>query len=268
MLGALLSSSLAKKFVMALTGLILVGFVLGHMLGNLQTFGAPSAINGYAYFLHKVLPWEVLWLVRIVLLAAVVLHITAAVLLVRDNRRARPAGYQKQQYKQASFAARTMKYSGLILLAFIVFHLAQFTLQVTDPAYRELRFDLDGKNTQDVYAMIVYGFASPWVAGFYLVAMGLLCWHLSHGVASMFQSLGLRNENWHKYLHRFAVGYGWVIFLGFAALPAAVLVSWYGGPQLVYAEAIKEAVAGWDGQSPLYVEYPVEKSDQVATLSR
>ena len=163
----LFRTSLAKKFVMAITGLILVGFVLGHMLGNLQVFGPPEAINKYAYFLHHILPWEVLWVVRIVLLVAVVLHIVSAVLLVIENRKARPETYEDQQLIQASFAARTMKYSGLIVLAFIIFHLLHFTVQSIDPAFRNLRFDIDGKDSQDAYAMIVLGFSNVGVSAFY-----------------------------------------------------------------------------------------------------
>ncbi len=252
----LFRTSLAKKFVMALTGVILVGFVLGHMLGNLQAFGPPEAINAYAYFLHHILPWEFLWLVRIVLLAAVVLHIVSAVLLVIENRKARPEGYEKQNYMQASFAARTMKYSGLIVAAFIVFHILHFTVQNIDPAYRNLRFDLNGKETQDVYAMIIYGFSNVWIAGFYIVAMALLCWHLSHGVSSMFQSVGFRNEIWRWRLDRFALAFGLVIFLGFIAIPVASLVSWYGGPDIVYGSEVREATENWQGDAPIYVSYP------------
>jgi len=241
---------------MALTGLILVGFVLGHMLGNLQAFGPPEAINKYAYFLHQILPWEFLWLVRIVLLAAVVLHIIAAVLLVIENRRARPETYEKQRYMKASFAARTMKYSGLIVLAFIVFHILHFTAQSIDPAYKNLRFDLDGKDTQDVYAMLIYGFSNIWIAGFYIVAMALLCWHLSHGVSSMFQSLGLRNDIWRKRLDYFAVAYGVVIFLGFVAIPAASLISWYSDSSILYGSEVRQATEDWNGEDPIYVTYP------------
>ncbi|MFP4351651.1 MAG: succinate dehydrogenase cytochrome b subunit [Puniceicoccaceae bacterium] len=252
----LFRTSVAKKFVMALTGIILVGFVFGHMLGNLQTFGPPEAINAYAYFLHQILPWEVLWLVRIVLLAAVVLHIVTAVLLVIENRRARPDAYERQRYMQASFAARTMKYSGLVVLAFIVFHVLHFTVQNIDPAYKNLRFDLNGRDTQDVYAMIIYGFSNVWIAGFYIVAMGLLCWHLAHGVSSMFQSLGFRNEVWRRRLDRFALGFGLVVFFGFISIPVASLVSWYGGPAIVHAPEIREATESWQGGEPIHISYP------------
>lgn len=254
-----LRTSLAKKYVMAITGIILVGFVLGHMLGNLQAFGPPEAINAYAYFLHQILPWEVLWVVRLVLLAAVVLHIVSAVLLVIENRRARPEQYENQRYMQASFAARTMKYSGLIVLAFIIFHILHFTVQNLDPAYKNLRFDLGGKDTQDVYAMIILGFSNIWIAGFYIAAMALLCWHLSHGVSSMFQSLGFRNEVWRKRLNHFAVAYGLFIFVGFISIPVASLISWYGGPDIVYASQVREATENWQGNSPIYISYPESK---------
>lgn len=252
----LFRTSLAKKFVMALTGLILVGFVLGHMLGNLQVFGPPEAINKYAYFLHHILPWEVLWLVRIVLLVAVVLHIVSAVLLVIENRRARPETYERQKYQKASFAARTMKYSGLIVLAFIIFHLMHFTVQNVDPAFQYLRYDLDGKDTQDAYAMIILGFSNIWVSGFYILAMALLCWHLSHGVSSMFQSLGFRNEIWRCRLNRFALAFGLVIFAGFSVIPVTSMISWFGGPDIVYGSEVRQATKDWDGDSPIYISYP------------
>ena len=232
----LFRTSLAKKFVMAITGLILVGFVLGHMLGNLQVFGPPEAINKYAYFLHHILPWEVLWVVRIVLLVA--------------------ETYEDQQLIQASFAARTMKYSGLIVLAFIIFHLLHFTVQSIDPAFRNLRFDIDGKDSQDAYAMIVLGFSNVGVSAFYILAMSLLCWHLSHGVSSMFQSLGFRNEIWRTRLNRFALTFGLLIFAGFAIIPITSLISWYGGPDIVYASEIRQATENWDGETPIYVSYP------------
>ena len=252
----LFRSSLAKKFIMALSGLILVGFVLGHMLGNLQVFGPPEAINKYAYFLHQVLPWEVLWLVRLVLLAAVVLHIFTAILLVIENRKARPETYEHQNYMQASFAARTMKYSGLIVLAFIIFHLLHFTAQVIDPAFKNLRYDLGGKDTHDAYGMIILGFSKLWVSAFYVFAMALLCWHLTHGFSSMFQSLGFRNELWRKRLNRVAIAFGLLIFAGFSIIPVASVISWYGGPDIVYGSEVREATEAWDGESPIFISYP------------
>ena len=225
---------------MAVTGLILVGFVIGHMLGNLQMFLHPDWINEYAYKL-KTLPYGLLWIVRTVLLIAVVAHIATAVLLVLENRRARPAGYKAKGTLQASFASRTMKYSGTILLAFIVFHLLHFTVQSIHPEFKHLETDLAGVGTMhhvydklaafgdtgvhDVYSMVVHGFSPQfwYVAVGYVFAMGLLCLHLMHGISSMFQSAGVRNAVWRKRLDRIALVIALALFIGFSSIPAASL---------------------------------------------
>ncbi len=256
-LTAVFTSSIGKKFLMALSGLVLAGFVLGHMLGNLQIFGAPAAINGYAYFLHHILPWEFLYAIRAFLLLAVGVHIAMAVLLVIENRRARPETYDSQKLHESTLAARTMKYTGTVVLIFIVFHILHFTLQSIDPTYQNLRYQLGIESEgQDVYAMMIYGFSKPAYAVFYIIATGLLCWHLAHGFSSMFQTLGFRNEIWRKRLDRIALGYGLVVFLGFAAIPASVLASWYAGASIVQARPIKEAVANWDGETSIFITYP------------
>ena len=233
-------SSLGKKYIMAVTGLLLVGFVIGHMLGNLQMFLHPDWINEYAYKL-KTLPYGLLWIVRIVLLTAVVAHIVTAVLLVLENRRARPAGYVAQGTLQASFASRTMKYSGAILLVFIIFHLLHFTVQSIHPEFKHLETELAGVGTMhqvydklaafgdtevhDVYSMVVHGFSLQYwyVAVFYVFAMGLLCLHLMHGVSSMFQSVGVRNAVWRKRLDRIALVIALALFIGFSSIPVASL---------------------------------------------
>ena len=233
-------SSLCKKYIMALTGLILVGFAIGHMLGNLQMFLHPDWINEYAYKL-KHLPYGLLWMVRGVLLVAVVLHIWTAVLLVLENRRARPQGYVVQAHLQASFASRTMRYSGIILLAFIVFHILHYTVQTVHPGFKELETELSGVGTMhmvydklaatgktqvhDVYSMVAHGFSRPYwyVSVFYIVSMVLLCLHLRHGISSMFQSLGLRNKLWRGRLDRAALVIALILFVGFASIPVATL---------------------------------------------
>ena len=255
---ATLRSSIGKKILMALSGLVLAGFVLGHMLGNLQIFGPPAAINGYAYFLHHILPWELLWAVRFVLLGAVGVHILTAVLLAVENRRARPDAYDAQRFEESSFAARTMKYTGSVLLIFIVFHIFHFTVQSVDPTYRNLQFQLSAERTgQDVYAMMIYGFSNIGISVFYIIAMALLCWHLTHGFSSMFQTLGLRNDVWRRRLDRLAIAYGWIVFLGFAAIPAASVASWHGGLNLVEARPIKEKIQQWDGTTTIEIPYSV-----------
>ncbi len=235
------NSTIGRKILMALTGIVLVLFVLGHMLGNLQIFLGADVINAYAYKLHHVLPTAALWAIRLFLLACIGIHIWAAVMLTLDNRRARPEKYAKDRVVQATYASRTMRMSGVILLAFVVFHLAHYTARVVPGkeydkeiknSVTEVPLVKDGeavlKNGQvvetfNVNDMMVAGFQVWWVSGFYILATGLLCLHLSHGVSSMFQTLGLRNKMWRKRLDVMAVAYGWVVFLGFAVIPLAVM---------------------------------------------
>ncbi len=226
---------------MALTGLVLVLFVMGHMLGNLQIFLGPDVINAYAYKLHEVLPPSALWAVRLFLLVCIAVHIWMAVLLTIENRRARPQAYLKQRPVQATYASRTMRMSGVILLAFIIFHIAHYTVRAVPGMQYNDSDVLDSTNvplfkdglavvkegetvlTFNVYDMMIDGFEAWWVSAFYIVATGLLCLHLTHGVSSMFQTVGLRNQLWRLRLNRAALLYGWVVFLGFAITPVAVL---------------------------------------------
>jgi len=231
---------------MALTGLVLVLFVLGHMLGNLQIFLGAEVINAYAYKLHHVLPAAGLWGIRLFLLASIAVHIWAAVTLTLDNRKARPEGYAEKKVVQATYSSRTMRMSGVILLAFIIFHIAHFTVRaVPGMQYDEAGVMNDADRmiptevplvkhgeavlhndhpvmTFNVNDMMIAGFQVWWVSAFYIIATGLLCMHLTHGVSSMFQSVGLRNSLWRKRLDRVALVYGWVVFLGFAIIPVAV----------------------------------------------
>lgn len=217
-------SSLAKKYLMALTGVIMVGFVFIHMVGNLQMFQSPAAINHYAHLLQT-LPKGVLWGFRAVLLLSVVIHVWMAILLVRENRRARPEDYCAKDSIQATLASRTMGLSGSFLLFFIVFHVFHFTVRSIFPEFQSDAFYtmLDGEQVYNVYKMVVVGFSMVWVSVLYVVCMAFLCFHLSHATSSMFQSLGLRNRKWKLCLDRFAILYGWVVFLGFVSIPVGVL---------------------------------------------
>ena len=232
--------SLVKKYLMAISGLVLVLFVFGHMAGNLLFFAGPEALNAYAHKLHSLPghPYS-LWAIRLGLLFFVLLHVVMAVALTRENRQARPVNYQNQKFNRATYAARTMPMTGLIILSFIIFHILQFTVRVVPEAYDQTIQTALIKvgpeqfiPTFDVYAMVVAGFSSPVIALSYAVATGLLCLHLAHGVASMFQSIGLRNELWRGRLNRLALVYGWVIFLGFASIPLSVLLLDVGKPYL------------------------------------
>ncbi len=208
------SSSIGKKLVVALTGIVLVLFLAGHLSGNLLMFVGRDAFNEYARFLHSMLHGTGIWIARIGLLAALVLHVAATISLTRQNRAAR----QPYEYKatiQASKSSRIMMLTGLTILAFVIFHLLHFTVRV-DAGLAKL-------GATDPFGMVVAGFKSPLVVGFYIIAMTLLCSHLSHGVASIFQTLGLRSKKAQGAIRQFSLAYTFVIWAGFIAVPIAVL---------------------------------------------
>jgi succinate dehydrogenase / fumarate reductase, cytochrome b subunit len=213
-------SSIGKKYVMAITGLGLFGFVIAHMAGNLLIFLGPNRINAYAFSL-KSTPL-VLWSFRLGLMAIFVFHIIAAIQLAAANRRARPIANKKYQVVASSFASRTILISGLIILAFVIFHLSHFTFGFVNPEY--LKFTDAGRH--DVYRMMVGGFSNPLVSIFYIFSMGLLLLHLSHGVSSLFQSLGLRSKRSFRFFDSFARVSALLIFLGNCSIPLAILLRW------------------------------------------
>lgn len=214
-------SSLGKKYIMAVTGFALFVFVIIHMLGNLQIFMGQDAINSYAEFL-KARP-ALLWSVRAGLLLVAVLHIVSALQLAWMNRAARPAKYEENKVVAAGLASQTILFSGLIVLAFIVYHLLHFTVGVTHPELLQLR---DPKGRHDVYRMMILAFSNIGISVFYIVSMGLLLLHLSHGVSSLFQSLGLRRKALARGIDRFARVSALVIFLGNCAIVIAVLMGY------------------------------------------
>ena len=190
-LAVLWGTMVGKKVVMAVTGIVLVGFVIAHMLGNLKIFLGAQAIDTYAAFLRTMgeplFPYSVLlWVVRIVLLTCVALHITAAVQLTRMSRAARPHGYDTKESIATTYAARTMRWSAVIVVLFIVYHLLHLTGGVVGFQPGEFR-DLS------VYHNVVAGFSVWYVSLFYIVAMACLCLHLDHGIWSLLQTLGWNN---------------------------------------------------------------------------
>lgn len=224
------STSLGKKYVMALTGIVLIGFVFVHMAGNLQILAGQEQINKYAHSLQS-LPWFVLWGSRIFLLACVILHAWTAFCLVSENRKARPQSNEVEVTKKAGWSSLYMGLTGTILLAFIVFHLLHFTIRLIFPEYNELKTTVgspDDSKIQDVYKMVLAGFRLEEVSVFYVVSMFLLCRHLAHGVSSVFQSLGLRSESWRARLEVASEAYAWIIFAGFSIVPVAVLAQEHG----------------------------------------
>lgn len=206
-----LRSSIGLKLVMALTGVILSGFVLGHMVGNLKVFEGREALNAYAKLLRVEPP--LLWAVRFVLLASVGLHIWAYLLLTRDSRKARGQGYRVVKHKESSFASRSMRVTGPLLFVFIVYHILHLTTGT---------FLKDPKEG-DVYYNLVSGLRVVPVAVFYLLAMGALGLHLWHGIWSLFQTLGACQPRYHSLGRRVATVFTLVVVLGFAAIPLSIL---------------------------------------------
>jgi len=217
-------SSLGKKYIMAVSGCLLFLFVVGHLVGNLQVFLGPEAINAYGHFLQS--KPGLVWAARLGLLVIVGLHIVSAVRISAENKAARPVGYAGNPVPPAaSYASRTMLMSGLIIAAFIVYHLLHFTVQVQAINLRGMDFrELhDAVGRHDVYRMIVNGFSHPVVAIFYAVAMALLCLHLSHGLSAMFQSIGWRSCC-PAFFDRAAKAAALVIFVGYVSIPISVLL--------------------------------------------
>lgn len=237
--GSFFGSSIGRKIIMAVTGVILIGFVVGHLVGNLQVFQDPDHINGYAQFLHQLGP--LLWVARIGLIVAAVLHIWAATALTLENKQARGTGprYAFKHTIQATLASRLMRWTGYIVLAFLIYHLAHFTLGAAQSAtfkenlkhyimqgdYRVAGFPVvkAGAEVLDVHTMVILGFQNAIVAIFYIVAVGLLSIHLLHGFDSLFQTLGLRNAKWSGCLRKISVAFCIAYFLGNLLIPGAVL---------------------------------------------
>jgi len=217
-------SSLGKKYIIALTGCALFGFVIAHLVGNLQIFLGPESINRYGQFLQTT-P-ELLWPARIALIILVVLHIVAAVQLSSENKRARAVPYQQYEVVAASYASRTMLMSGLIIAVFVIYHLLHFTVQIPGINFtgKDFRVLEDAKARHDIYAMMVIGFQQPLVSGFYILGIALLCLHLSHGVSSMFQSMGWKNKYYGQFIDKAAMVVALLIFLGYCSIPVAVLL--------------------------------------------
>ncbi len=220
-------SSIGKKWLVALTGAVLVGYVLGHLAGNLQVFVGPAQINAYAKFLHS-MP-KVLWVVRLFLIICFVLHIVMTIKLALENRAAKPEQYVYRKHVQATLASRTMVISGLIVFCFVIYHLLHLTARATDSRFRPIEQGGLLNGEYDVYSMLVLGFQPHglglWVALFYLLGVGLLCLHLSHGFSSLLQTVGINSKKAMAPLSLAGQLLALVIFLGYASIPLGV---WFG----------------------------------------
>lgn len=238
LVGRLFTSSIGRKILMAVTGVILIGFVVGHLVGNLQVFQDPDHLNGYAAFLHNLGP--LLWVARIGLIVCVVIHIWAATVLTIENHAARDVKYSVKHTIQATLSSRLMRWTGVVVLAFLVYHLAHFTLGFAQkPTFKENlpRYTMTGEyrvagfpvvakgeSVLNVRDMVILGFQKPVVAIFYIIAVGLLSIHLLHGFDSLFQSLGWRSSKWSGALRKLSILFCLAYFFFNATIPGSVLL--------------------------------------------
>jgi len=220
-----LKTSIGRKVLMAITGLIQFGFVVGHMIGNLQIFIGQDQLNAYAQAL-KDLP-ALTWSVRIIVLVSIIVHIWNAVRLYFENRASRPIRYVINSTVQASLASRTMFWTGLGVLLYVVYHLLHFTFIVTNPRYEHL---VDAAGRHDVYSMVVLGFQNYLISAVYLIALFLVAYHLSHALFSFLQTLGLNNPRLQATLKGIVYVISVVIFIGYASMPVAVLTGFINLP--------------------------------------
>jgi succinate dehydrogenase / fumarate reductase cytochrome b subunit len=216
---AWLRSSIGKKTLMAASGLLLVGFVIVHLADNLLIFLGSDVLNGFAHRLHRLGP--LLWSARILLLAAVIIHFLTSIQLTVENRRARGRRYAVYRTAETTLTARTMALSGLLLLAYVVYHLLHFTFRLTDPGLAHLT---DARGRHDVYRMVVRSFQQPPVVLAYLAGLVVVCAHLHHSIGSVFQTLGLVNERTLPVVTKAGRTLALLLFLGYAAIPLAVLL--------------------------------------------
>ena len=228
-------STIGRKYLVALTGLVLVLFLAGHLAGNMLVFAGPKPFNDYAEFLHHSLHGAGIWIARLGLLAAVGIHIAATISLTRQNRAARQA-YAHQDTIQASRSSRVMIWTGLTILAFVIYHLLHFTVKAgneygsADRYFEPVFVDGDYVQRPNAWQMVIDGFspAAWYVSLFYIIAISLLCSHLAHGVQSMFQTLGWRSKKTANFLNSLSTGYALVIWVGFVSIPVAILVFGFG----------------------------------------
>lgn len=246
-----------SKFVMAFTGILLLLFVTGHAIGNLQIFIGREALNAYAAFLQGL--GEILWIMRIALFVALVLHIITSVYLKLYNRGARPDKYVVKNYVKAKLNSRTMIWTGIMIAAFVIYHILHFTVGTIQPEhynYQELytknaysiglnheniSMDAMGNSTgnvalnkvayerHDVYKMVIFGFKNPYIAGFYILGVILLGFHLSHALQSFFQTLGMAGPRFTPAIRKISIWYGTLMAIAFLVVPLSILLGLIGG---------------------------------------
>ncbi len=218
-------TSLGKKYIMAVTGLVMVGFVIVHMIGNLTIFAGPGAINSYAEKLHQLVP--LLWTFRLFLLAVFIVHIYTGLTLYLENRKAKPISYACKRNVKASFPGETMIWTGLLLGSFVVYHLLHFTFRITNP---DISHFADAIGRPDVFTMVALSFRIIPVSLAYVFSMIILLLHLYHGIQSFFQSLGLNSAKTLPLIEKAGRAVACMLLVGFASIPVIFLFGLFPKP--------------------------------------
>ncbi|MBT7442600.1 MAG: succinate dehydrogenase cytochrome b subunit [Methylococcales bacterium] len=213
----LFNTSIGSKLMTATTGLVLVLFIAGHLVGNLLIFQQPSVINNYAAWLQEN---PLLWVIRGSMLFVFLFHAFLGLRLARQNRQARESQYHCKTPIEGNISSRFMLISGGVLFAFVVFHVLHLTVGVVDGVNANL---VNEKNQVDVYSRVILGFQNPWISGAYLVALGLLGVHLFHAIQSLFQTFGFHHESYLAFIRVFSIGLSMILTLGLASIPLSVL---------------------------------------------
>lgn len=216
-------SSIGAKWVMAISGLALFLFLIAHLAGNVLVFSGQDAFNAYAAGLRE-LPYGLLWVGRIGLVVLFVAHILTGIKLARANRAARPVAYAAKNTVQASRASRSMIYTGMLVLIFLLYHLAHFTWRIVQNTGEKV----DALGRVDAYSMVIEGFRQPFIAITYVIAMLILGVHLSHGIASSFQTFGFNHPKYFRFVRNISPVIGWVLALSFISIPVAIWLNLVG----------------------------------------
>lgn len=216
-----LKSMVGRKIVMAVSGLMMVLFIVVHLLGNTSIFAGPNGINAYAMKLHELAP--LVWSYRLIMLILVSLHIYYGIQLTLENDKAKPQAYAVKKSLTATFAGKSMIWTGLIIGAFLIYHLLHFTIQVTNPGISAVR-NLDAAGRPDVFHMVVLSFQKALISLIYVGALIALAFHLTHGIQSFFQTLGLNNDRTFPVITKSGSLAALIILLGYVAIPIIIFM--------------------------------------------
>lgn len=220
----LLGSTIALKWMMALSGISLVLFLVAHLAGNLLIFMGPEDMNSYGHDLRQMLHGTAIWILRIGLAKLAVVHIVSALILTRRIRSARQVAYAKVDHQTSTVASRTMALSGILLLTYAVYHLAHFTWGIAHPEfYAGVYMLANGVMVHDVYAMVVHSFQQPVIVGTYVVAMVFTGFHLNHAISSAFQTMGISHPRYTPLIRKFGAALSILLVIGFVSVPLAIM---------------------------------------------